>query len=139
MRIAFVICTMLLEWYPRVPVEVSMVIAEAVAGESQRQGVEAAVILGIMEQESHFNPMPRDAGKGCVGLMQINPRHWERYDVNSIHGNIYHGTKIIRDLQNQGFLEREVLHRYHGRGSDGRYEDSVAKKIRRWRQVLSRV
>jgi soluble lytic murein transglycosylase-like protein len=119
--------------------EVSRMIANVVEQESQRQGVEAAVILGIMEQESHFNVMVKDAGKGCIGLMQINPRFHEKYDSHSIHGNIYHGTKIIKDLQNQGFLEQEVLKRYHGRGSDGRYETQTALKIRHWRRALSRV
>ena len=131
-----VIAGILVSGEHRVPVEIADIIAACVVEESSRQGVDMALVLGIMEVESGFNPMPRDSGKGCVGLMQINPRYWERYDVYSLHGNIYWGVKIINNLQKQGFTRREVLKRYHGLGSDGKYEAKVLTKIKKWEAIL---
>ena len=132
----YIIVTILMLNYPGVPVEISQLIGESVVESSKRLGVEESTILGIMEQESRFNAMAKDAGAGCIGLMQINPKHWGSEDMRSIRGNIYHGTRIIADLQNQGFKIREVLRRYHGLGSDGRYEYSVLKNIEKWRKMI---
>lgn len=73
-------------------------IAMAVSA-SQRHGVDAALVLAVMEVESAF-----DAGAlspaGAIGLMQLMPQTARRYGVNPwvVQANVDAGVRYLRDL-----------------------------------------
>ncbi len=73
-------------------------IAMAVSA-SQRHGVDAALVLAVMEVESAF-----DAGAlspaGAIGLMQLMPQTARRYGANPwvVQANVDAGVRYLRDL-----------------------------------------
>lgn len=67
---------------------------------SKREGVEPALIRGVMKQESGFRPCAVSP-KGAVGLMQLMPRTASVLEVKDPfdpQDNVSAGTKLLRQL-----------------------------------------
>jgi len=88
--------------YRRVPKVVSKTIAQSIVKVSKDENVSPALIVGIMEIESQFNPMARNEKSKAIGLMQIMPSWTQKlnltsvYDLYDIDINIQSGVKILK-------------------------------------------
>ena len=101
-----------------------------------------------VQQESGGRANPPDAGKGAVGLMQIEPATAKAYgfDPSRLRDATYNrtaGTGIMRSLLTRhGGDEREALKSWYGRGKSpagqptaDEYADGVLKRIKPAKQV----
>lgn len=91
--------------YLKIPKSVAKNIAEIIVNESKKENLSAELIVGIMEVESHFNPMavgPKTKYGHARGLMQVMPE-WadkfnleSKYDLHDIDVNITCGIKVFK-------------------------------------------
>lgn len=91
--------------YLKIPKSVTKNIAEIIVNESKKENLSAELIVGIMEVESHFNPMavgPKTKYGHARGLMQVMPEWAEKfdleskYDLHDIDVNIKCGIKVFK-------------------------------------------
>lgn len=130
------IATLLITFYPQVPVEVSDLIGRAVVKASKDHDIPPELILAVMQKESTFNPYSV-AGK-CRGLMQINLSVWQIpiSEAHSIYGGTWHGTRILKFYldKNHGNLQN-ALYGYRG-AKDDDYVQKVIKYRNWWKAKL---
>lgn len=88
--------------YRRVPSIVAKTIAENIVRVCKEEDVSPALVVGIVEIESQFNPMARNEKSKAIGLMQIM-HEWVKkvglssvYDLYDIPTNIESGVKILK-------------------------------------------
>lgn len=70
---------------------------------ARRHGIDEALLLAIIDQESDFNPAAVSRA-GARGLMQLMPGTAKRYGVTNLHDagqNIAGGSAYLRDLLDQ--------------------------------------
>jgi soluble lytic murein transglycosylase-like protein len=70
---------------------------------ARRHGIDEALLLAIIDQESDFNPAAVSRA-GARGLMQLMPATAKRYGVTKLHDpgqNIAGGSAYLRDLLDQ--------------------------------------
>jgi hypothetical protein len=94
-----------------------LAIAEKVAAEAQRQGINPDFVLAMVMQESGFNPKAISK-KGAIGVMQLMPDTAKGLDVdpNDVDQNIRGGVKLIKQLtqnKNIGNDPHKVLMGYN--------------------------
>ena len=111
----------------------------AVDYESRRAGLEPALVLGVIDVESRFNPRAASP-VGAIGLMQVMP-FWTRAIGDGNPRSLYHlrinvrfGCTILRhylDKEN-GDLVR-ALGRYNGSLGKTKYAYSVLRAAQKYR------
>ena len=119
---------------------------------AERYGVNAALILAIIEQESTFRPLIWDPSGRCYGLMQIHCVNYddlqaEGIDALSYPGNIDAGALMIsRLIDKYGDVHRALM--AYNRGEHGAREDwsagyytstysrSVVRRSEQWQVIL---
>lgn len=107
--------------------------------EAMRAGLDAQLILGLIEVESRFRQYAI-SGVGARGLMQVMP-FWVRYigkpghNLFDVRTNLRYGCTILRHYRNleHGNMVR-ALARYNGSLGRSAYSDAVVGAWqRRWR------
>ncbi|MBW6410521.1 lytic transglycosylase domain-containing protein [Clostridium weizhouense] len=88
-------------------------IYSAVDSASKKYGVDSNLILGIIKQESDFNPSITSSA-GAKGLMQLMPENCKSNGVDdpfNIEQNIEGGVKLLKGYMNQynGNLEMALM------------------------------
>jgi hypothetical protein len=121
--------------YRRVPKIVAESISEIIVQTCNKEDVSPALIVGIMEIESQFNPMARNEKSGAIGLMQIM-KEWvpkmnikSVYDLYDIPVNIECGVKILKihiEEDGKGDVSKGL---YHYVGKDNSYADQVFRAV----------
>ena len=114
-------------------------VLNAVDYEARRAGLEPALVLGVIQVESHFQPSAKSP-VGARGLMQVMP-FWSRTigdgridGLNGVRTNIRYGCVILRyylDKEN-GDLVR-ALARYNGSLGKTHYAEQVLQAAAQWR------
>lgn len=120
--------------------EQSLKITEYVLKAEEYYDIPAMLLISIIYVESTMRPKVKSK-KGCIGLMQINPKIWldkknerslinsgivsKRKDLYNIHTNIYAGAYILNvymEKNNNNVVA--ALNNYNG-DSSGAYSDKV--------------
>jgi len=126
--------------YPKVPVEVSRLIADSINSAIDEHPMDFSLVVGIMEVESKFNPMAVSK-KGAAGLMQVMPNIWSdtlgitnEEDFYDIEINVLSGVRIfLHNLEVANGDIDEALWRYNGiNGKKGEFADRVYKTVGRF-------
>jgi len=131
------IASLLILWFPMVPVEVTDLIGKASVEASQDQNVPVDLILAVIQAESTFNPYAKTTN--CHGLMQINLKFWpvSLSEAHSIYGGIWHGTRILKYYldRNKGNVIK-ALEGYRGDPTDKTYVGKVLAYQKKWKTNL---
>ena len=105
--------------------------------EAARAGLDAQLVLGLIQQESNFRKYAVSSA-GARGYMQVMP-FWLRqigspeHDLFTLRANLRYGCTILRyylDLEN-GDLYR-ALGRYNGSLGRAEYPNAVLASMQRW-------
>ncbi len=73
---------------------------------SERVGIRSELLKAVIKVESNFNPKAVSKA-GAIGLMQVMPAHFEKFDINNPfdpEANILIGARYLKKL----------IHRYDG-------------------------
>lgn len=115
----------------------AQVVASVAVVEADRQRIPPALVFGVMQQESQFNPLARSS-KGALGLMQVMPSAWltpalvQQYghDLTNPLTNVRFGVHALRVFaeDHQGDWYR-TLQRYSGNARQ--YASKVMGHIQR--------
>lgn len=123
--------------YRRIPVEMAYLIATHINRWSIENNLNPAVVVGIIDVESDFNPLAVSS-KGARGLMQIIPSFWREelavssdFDFHGIETNVRAGIYIyLKYLEMENYNIRRALNRYNGSDRDkGEYASKVYQSI----------
>jgi hypothetical protein len=116
-----------------VPVEIAVLVANQLDGRCQEYGADFALMVGIMEVESAFNPFAISKVK-ARGLMQVLPKVWRDHfkvekdsDFHDIEFNIRCGIQIfLKYLKDENGNNSRALNRYNGSDpAKGSYANDV--------------
>ncbi len=123
--------------YRRIPIEMAELIAIHIDRWSNLNDLNPAVVVGIIDVESDFNPLAV-SNKGARGLMQVIPSYWaeelqisSNFDFHGIETNIRAGIYVYLkylDMENNNI--KRALNRYNGSDRDkGEYANKVYQAI----------
>jgi soluble lytic murein transglycosylase len=99
------------------PVKIPEQYRDIVMDAAERYGLDPALIAGVIQTESHWNPHAR-SGKDCVGIMQISAsteadtakrlglQNWNIMDVGT---NIDFGTNYLKWLGDRPYINQDVV------------------------------
>jgi soluble lytic murein transglycosylase len=76
----------------RIPASERVRVADILEGAEQSRGLDALLVLAVIEQESRFDPAAR-ARSGALGLMQVRP--FVAADVARRHGIPWQGERTL--------------------------------------------
>jgi len=93
----------------RVPKGYGNVILEAASA----NGIDPAILAGLIEVESNFNPKAR-SGAGAVGIAQIMPGYHPTVDPTQPIESIHYAAKYLRQLTDQLGDPMEAIYAYNG-------------------------
>ena len=93
----------------RVPKGYGQVILDAASA----NGVDPAILAGLIEVESNFNPKARSEA-GAVGIAQIMPGYHPTVDPTNATTSIHYAAKYLRELTNQLGDPLEAIYAYNG-------------------------
>ena len=122
----------------------AMVYATTAVTEARRQNIPPALVFGVMQQESQFNPRAKSV-KGALGLMQIMPKSWLTRDMIQRYGdnlydpvtNIRYGVHALRFFAEMtGGDWHRTLQKYSGNAEN--YSAKVMRHIDRNAESLCR-
>lgn len=93
----------------RVPNGYGSVILQAASA----NGVDPAILAGLIEVESNFNPKARSVA-GAVGIAQIMPGYHPTVDPTNATASIHYAAKYLRELTAQLGDPMEAIYAYNG-------------------------
>ncbi len=136
-NLKYAIVSYIKKYYSRSSSVVAISIAENITILSKKHNVAPDLIVGIMEEESWFNPQATNKKSGAIGLMQVM-EEWipklklkSRRDLYEIDINIESGIKVfkIHVKENKGSISKGLYHYVNG---DKSYIDKVYRAMGRF-------
>ena len=126
--------------YSKTPTLLASAISNTIVDMCEKHKMPVALIVGLMEAESHFNPYAKSSA-GALGLMQVIFKVWSKEldianesDLHEIDKGIEYGVLVLKHYiaKNEGNLKK-ALWAYNGRDADhDKYANIVFTHVGRY-------